>query len=148
LAWNIKLKAIHCIAFAVFMVAGLSGCGRNGLDKVVVSGQVAYRGEPVNNGEILFYPSGDTKGPVSGASIKDGHYEAVGKGGVPVGTHRVVVRGFRAAARSAKAAATAAKIGIEGGVREQYLPAKYNDQTTLEVTVNSDQVTHDFQLAE
>lgn len=121
------------------------GCGRSALDKVVVSGAVTYRGEPVGNGEIMFYPTGSTQGPMSGASIKDGRYVAQGKGGVPVGTHRVVVRAFRAGGGQSAAAANA---GIEGGVREQYLPKQFNEQSTLEATIdgNESEVIKDFDL--
>lgn len=120
------------------------------MNKVVVAGDVSYKGEPVVNGEILFYPTGATQGPVSGASIKDGHYEAVGKGGVPVGTHRVEIRGFRAKGLSKSQAASAAKAGMEGGIREQYLPKKYNDETTLTTSVSGEasRTTIDFALAE
>jgi hypothetical protein len=119
------------------LLAVLCGCSKSGLEKVIVSGDITYLGEPIKNGEIYFYPTGDTKGPVSGASVKDGHYKAVGKGGVPLGTHRVVIRGFRAATNTSIAAA-AAKAGLEGGIREQYLPAKFNDKSTLEVTISDD----------
>jgi hypothetical protein len=140
-ALNLKLLC------AAALLAAVGGCGKSGLDKVVVSGDVTFLGEPIKNGEIYFYPTGNTKGPVSGASVKDGHYEAIGKGGVPLGTHRVVIRGFRAAANSASAAA-AAKAGLEGGIREQYLPAKFNDKSTLEVTISDESASSgvDFTL--
>jgi len=133
----------------MFVLLVVLGCNQGGLQKVIVVGDVSYNGEPVKNGEILFYPTGDTQGPVSGASIKDGHYEAIGKGGVPVGTHRAVIRGFRAAKPLGKAATNVAnQLEQEGGIREQCLPAKYNDQSTLEVTVEGNQrrVVKDFSL--
>jgi hypothetical protein len=135
----------------LMLLVVVAGCSKGGMTKVVVSGDVSYKGQPVNNGQILFYPTGNTQGPVSGASIKDGHYEAVGKGGVPVGTHRVVINGYRAAkiANQAAAQAAAAMEG-ESGTREQYLPAKFNDKSTLEVTVDAGQsrAVKDFQLTD
>lgn len=126
-----------------------AGCSRSALDKVVVAGNVSYDGAPVQNGEIMFYPMTGTHGPMSGASIKDGHYEANGKGGVPVGSHRVVIRGFRSAAVAGKAAMTAASVGVEGGIREQYIPKKFNSESTLEVKIdgNESSANHDFDLA-
>lgn len=137
-------------AFLFAVVCFVSGGCGGGLDKVVVDGDVSYQGEPVVNGEILFYPSGATQGPVSGASIKDGHYEAVGKGGVPVGTHRVEIRGFRAAGLSKSQAAAATHAEMEGGIREQYLPKKFNEETTLEATVpgETSRTTINFTLTE
>ncbi len=133
----------------IVVVAALAGCNKGGLTKVIVSGDVTYNGQPVKNGEILFYPTGNTQGPVSGAPIKDGHYEASGKGGVPVGTHRVVIHGYRAPMNTSKAAAqSVAAMGEEGGTREQFLPAKFNEKSTLVTTVEAGKSrdTRDFQL--
>lgn len=136
----------------LILIAVLAGCSRGGLPKVIVSGDVSYKGEPVKFGEILFYPTGNTEGPVSGARIKDGHYEAAGKGGVPVGTHRAEIRAFRQPVKVSKAAAqAAAAMGEEGGGPvDQYLPAKFNTKSTLEVTIDGSQsrTVKDFQLAD
>ena len=56
----------------------LSGCGDSGLDKAVVSGKVSYQGEPVQDGLLRFVPIEDTKGPASGAVIRDGVYTGPG----------------------------------------------------------------------
>lgn len=133
----------------IVLVAALAGCNKGGLTKVIISGDVTYNGQPVTNGEILFYPTGDTQGPVSGAPIKDGHYEASGKGGVPVGTHRVVIHGYRAPKNNSKTGAQSmAAMGEEGGTREQYLPAKFNEKSALEMKVEASKSrdTKDFQL--
>jgi len=107
-----------------------AGCSDTGLERVVVSGRVTLNGKPVSNGEIRFRPIKGTRGPVSGSSIVDGAYTAEGLGGVPVGTYRVVIRGYR----FVKATGSNS---VEEGRFEQYLPAKYNEQSELEVTVES-----------
>jgi len=115
------------------VLAFLCGCERAGPNKVIVEGNVSYLGQPVSNGEIRFRPIDGTAGPVSGAPIKDGHYEVVGKGGVPVGTHRVEIQGFRQSAGPA----TTSILG-EGGGREQYIPPRYSGpRSVLKVTVDS-----------
>ncbi len=124
------------------------GCGRQGeLQKVIVSGKISYAGAAVENGQIYFYPKEGTKGPVSGAPIKDGVYRAEAKGGVPVGVHLVKIEGYRSrsAARDGDVLS-----GAGGGAPEQYIPAKYNRATQLEVTVLGDQrkITHNFDLAD
>ena len=72
-------------------------------------------------------------------------YRADGLGGVPVGTHKVVIRAFRASD-------TPVHDPIEGDhyPRVQYLPAKYNQQTELEVTIpsGSGPIIQDYNLSE
>ena len=55
------------LAFTALLLAALVGCGGSGLDKAIVSGVVTFQGEPIPNGDILFYPQPGTSGPVSGA---------------------------------------------------------------------------------
>ncbi|QDS98818.1 hypothetical protein [Adhaeretor mobilis] len=121
------------------LVLACCGCGnQNVLGKVVVEGLITLDGEPIPNGEIRFYPSGDTHGPVSGAPIKDGKYVAKGKGGVPIGTHHVDIRAFRADKNAAA--------DPEGGPAEQYLPAKFNTETSLTATIEPSTTSLDFPL--
>ena len=126
----------------------LCGCAGDGLERVVVSGTVTFQGEPIPNGDILFYPQSGTAGPVSGASIKDGHYTIDGNGGVPAGEHSVEIRAFRVRET------TQLPEGISAedlpGQRLQYLPAVFNDQTSLEASVPSNVRRHsvDFDLFE
>jgi hypothetical protein len=125
-------------------VAAAMGCGKPaGLDKVVVSGQVTLDGQPIPNGEIRFIPTAGTVGPVSGGPIKDGAYTAKGKGGVPLGTHQVEIRAYRANTKSQGQAGAGSG---EGGAAEQYLDKRYNAQTTLTATIAADTETQDFQL--
>ena len=71
---------------------------------------------------------------------------------MPVGTHRAEIRAFRPPAKVNKAAAqAAAAMGEEGGGPvDQYLPAKFNTKSTLEVTIDGSQsrTVKDFQLAD
>lgn len=141
----------YTIPAACLLIPVLCGCSRNGPEKVIVTGQVTYRGQPVANGDVFFYPIGDTAGPVSGASIKDGKYVADGKGGVPIGEQRVQIRAYRASTRSndSSSGKRGDPIGMEGGAREQYLPSRFNSESTIEVVVDVDgQSVHDFHLTE
>ena len=137
----------------IFLLQSLAGCGENGLKKVIVSGEVTYQGEPVENGDVLFYPMEGTSGPVSGASIKDGRYVAEGKGGVPVGKHRIKVRAFRAGKPKVNLSAEEAELEeFDGGgtTHEQYLPEKFNNNSELEVVIESGsrRAVHDIHLVD
>lgn len=122
----------------------LLGCGHGSrLDRVVVSGKVSYQGKPVSEGMITFVPIKDTKGPASSAIIQDSLYQVVAAGGVPTGTHRVEIQAFRPLANRSNHP----PFLQDREPREQYLPEKYNRQSTLEATVTTESVqTQDFDL--
>jgi hypothetical protein len=127
-----RVHRLSLLAIGLAIIA--TGCGkRSNIDKLVVSGEVIYAGEPIPNGQIRFVPIDGTKGPISGGVIKDGKYSATGKGGVPVGRHRVEIYGYRPA-KNAKGGKMS-----EGPDSEQYIPAKYSGGSSLtaEVTAES-----------
>lgn len=129
----------------LLLAACILGCGgRTGPERAVVSGAVTYDGQPVDDGMIRFIPTGNTKAPVSGAVIKGGQYTADSQGGVPVGTHRVEVEGYK---RDAKAPAVEVP-GVEGSPPVQYLPPKHNQTSQLTITVSpgSRSMKKDFSL--
>ena len=141
------MRATFLILLGLTAVAPLAGCGKAS-DRVLASGKVTYRGEPVANGEIRFDAIGGTTQP-AGASIRDGQYQVVGKGGVPVGNHRVSITAFRPNPSASATPSGAGPLG-GGGVPIQYLPAKYNTQSELTVTLESGETkkTLDFDLKE
>jgi hypothetical protein len=125
---------------AVLTLLLLVGCGASSdIQRVPVKGRVSYNNRPIENGEIRFFPIGDTRMPMSGAPIVNGEYLVTHRGGVPVGHFRVEVEGFRRGAPNPA-------LDLEGGHREQYLPPKYNrsSELTAEVTSTADVVEIDF----
>lgn len=134
----------------VVMCAACLGCSGSLSDepeRVLVSGTVSYAGQEIAEGEIRFVPTEGTIAPSSSAIIKDGAYRADHKGGVPVGTHRVEIRAYRP-----DEDVTGEIPGVpEGEVpKEQFLPAKYNAESDLTLTVESgsDPITKDYDLEE
>lgn len=135
--WNIA------ILLPLFFQVGCGGESK--LERVIVCGEATYQGKPIEDGVIRFVPLEGTKGPVSGAMIEGGRYEANIRGGVPVGKHRVEIQAFRKAPsrpgniRSPQFDAAETKV--------QYLPAKYNGRSELKVTVGGKgEQTENFQL--
>ena len=112
-------------------VAVAAGCG--GPDRTVVRGEVTYRGQPVADGEVRLYPKAGTEAPMTGGLVRDGRYAVEARGGVLPGTYRPQAAG--ADVETADAAG-------------QYLPAKFNAKTELELVVppSRDPVTHDLHL--
>lgn len=135
-----QLAVCLTMAGVIFAMGGCSSGDE--LEKVIVRGEVRYDGQPIENGQISFFPLEETKGPMSGAPIAAGQYIVQGKGGVPVGRHRVEIEAYRASTLADDPEAS------EGGVRLQYLPAKFNQQSELTADVSNDvsQVLRDFDL--
>lgn len=137
-----------CRIITAFSIAALvfcwTGCGpKSGLQRVVVEGRVTYEGEPVGNGDVMFYPTETSPAPLAGGSIKDGKYVASAHGGVPVGERRVEIRAYR------KPKGAAGKTsGGEGPAAEQYLPEKFNTRSELNAVVKDDSnpLTLNFEL--
>jgi len=128
---------------------GPAGCGKEGPERVVVSGEVSYQGEPVRAGVIRFHPIKGTRTSMWGAYVVEGKYTTRKGGGVPVGTHRVEILGFRVeGGGQAGVEAPAIDGGLAARPREQYIPPKYNTRTELEVTLEPGQreTVKDFHL--
>jgi hypothetical protein len=110
----------------VVVVAMTGGCGPSGLERAVLSGTVTYQGQPVKEGLIRFIPIKGTEGPSWGAHIIDGRYKAAGKGGVPVGTHKVEILAYRTKPQPARPAGLPSS-GFEldaPAPREQYVSSR------------------------
>ena len=145
--WAVRIARVAVASFA----AAAGGCGSDGPQRMPVVGKVTYRGEPVKMGEIRFLPIKDTKTPMWGASIVDGQFVADGKGGVPVGTHRVEILGWRAKPGASRSATNLPPgLNSRKTPQQQYLPAKYNSQSELEISIEpgSGKVVRDFALTD
>ena len=131
-ARRLCLSLSFACALAAFLCGGCRH-GDSGPDRVIVSGAVVYQGTPVAEGIIHFTPTKGSTGPVTIVKIADGKYRADAKGGVPVGTQKVEISASRPNPKYAGKPAP-------GPVRqwppqEQYIPAKYNSRSELEIVL-------------
>lgn len=126
-----RLRALmSCLAVATALTA--VGCG-DGTDQRQVSGTVTLDGQPVEKGEIAFYPASGNGAP-QGGPITDGKFQFQAL----AGEKRVEITATREAA-------TPAPDGLPNYV--SYIPAKYNSQSTLTETVqDSGANTFTFEL--
>jgi hypothetical protein len=124
-------------ALVILLIGLVSlGCG-SGKRTVHVSGDVSYKGQAVEEGEIAFIPAVPTPGPAAGASIQAGHYDIPAKDNLLAGgTYTVEVRGLRRARRKITDPLNPAGARLE--VQENYIPPEYNLRTRLKVTVARD----------
>ncbi|MBN2290811.1 MAG: hypothetical protein JXM70_00205 [Pirellulales bacterium] len=144
-------EIIHRLLFiAILPVTVILGCGGNDLDRVIVHGNVSFRGEPVADGSALFVPRDGTVGPSVAVKIVDGRYRLDNNGGIPVGSYRVEILAYRKHGGGQHLLAPA----IPGDSRDhsdapqQYLPEKYNLKSQLKISVDAGAgtVTKDFVL--
>ena len=145
-------KLVLACGICAVIVAITGGCGPSGPERAVLSGAVTYQGQPVKEGVIRFIPIKGTEGPSWGAHIIDGQYKAAGKGGVPVGTHKVEILAYRTKPQPARSTGPP-QSGFEldaPAPREQYVSEKYNTKTELEITIppGSGKVVKNFDLTD
>ena len=130
------------LAFCV-VVAMMAGCSNDApYERVYVSGNVTFQGQPVEDGQISFTAKRGTTAPAVIEHITDGHYATTASGGVPVGQYRVEIRSYDPNVPF--------PAGPEDPPRPQLLPAKYNTMTKLEFAVEAgqDKITRNFELTE
>jgi len=123
------------------------GCGSNpsdGPNRRVVKGIVTYEGTPITEGVIRFVPIGKTAGPVSSAYIRNGSFNINHKGGVPLGQQRVEIEAYRPVTKLIESSPM-----DDGPSQEQFLPRKWNAESTLELIVKAGRtpLQHEFSLS-
>jgi hypothetical protein len=146
---------VRQITVIAFLMAAVVGCrrGGDGVQRVVLTGAVTYKGKPVADGSVLFVPSAATNGPSTAATIQSGKYRLDARGGLPPGTYRVEILGYRAPIAAHNQKGPTPRVGPSGHhatAPQQYLPEKYNVKTQLatKVEASAGAVTRDFTLTE
>ncbi len=130
-------------------IAICSGCGQS---PVVVSGSVTYRGQPVPKGAITFTPIEGTVASTTMTAIVDGKYSIEPARALPAGTYRVSITAIRGGSgRVVGAPVRNDKTPPpDPATEQQYIPAKYNMQSELKITVEGGNKveTRDFALTD
>ena len=117
-------------------VAFSLGCGNS--NEAIISGTVLIDGNPPASGSIAFIPV-DGKSKTAGGVITDGKYSTT----VPLGTAKVEIRSSKVVGQQNLYNTPDSPVQ---NVLAEVLPAKYNDETELEVTVEKGKTTFDFDL--
>lgn len=120
---------------ALGMLASCSSSSQRG----IVSGEVTFNGQPVQEGTILFEPEGG-QGQTAGAPIKEGKFTAE----VPVGKMRVRINGNKKTGRRYKVYDTPESPVVDEVV--ELLPPKYNVNSELTVEVQKGEQQIRFHL--
>ena len=126
------------VQLALCLCCCLAGCGDQA-SMGEVSGQVIVDGKPAERGSVAFTPvNGD--GPTAGAEITGGRYTAM----VSLGKNKVEIRVPKVVGKQ-KLYDT--PDSPEQDILEEILPAKYNDQTELEIDVQRGQNSKDWEVS-
>jgi hypothetical protein len=135
------LLAVAILGLALVLVAG---CGGSSSQRVPVSGTVQFNGKPVTNGGISFI--GRDKDTIStNGPITDGKYELTAQDGPTPGKYQVQISWLKKTGRKINLTENRDPEYTQDETIEQ-IPAKYNNNTTLEVEIKSGTNTHDFNL--
>lgn len=131
----LKQSTTLLVVVAAALLAGCSGGSDDRFAPTVeVTGQVTYNGKPISDGEIQFTSAEDRQnGSEASVFIKQGNYTAH----VTRGTKQVRIYAH-------KPDGAADETGSQS--QAQYLPAKYNGKSELEVEVGDEAVVADFEL--
>lgn len=132
------------LAFSTLLVSAL-GCS-SGNDLVAISGKVTFDGQPVDQGQIVFTPQ--STGQTAAAPIVAGAYAVpADKGASPGATYTVRITADRPTGKKIQASGYAAGDPPQD-VYEQYIPAKYNESSELQLEVGAEsELVKDFELA-
>ncbi|HKA06617.1 MAG TPA: hypothetical protein VKD71_05120 [Gemmataceae bacterium] len=132
------MQSVRWGASALVILALLPGCD-SGSQTGEVTGTVKVAGQiPPAGSSITFIPT-DGKSQTAGAMLQDGRYSVR----VPVGMTKVEIRVPRPVARSGPKVQGP---GSEGGLIEESLPAKYNDESELTFEVKPGKNEKDWDL--
>jgi hypothetical protein len=139
-----KSSLIRRLGVGLF-VGWLASCAGCGSGRVTVEGDVTFDGQPVPEGTIVFEPA-DRLGPTTGARIENGSYRLAGEAAAVPGKKLIRISAVRKTGRQIEAGSPSPP-GTMVDEIESYIPAVYNDQSTLECEVTPGGVNrHDFPL--
>ncbi len=126
--------------FCVCLILGGAGCSRDEVVRASVDGNVTFDGKPVESGTILFIPEPGVVGPPVQVMIENGKYASPESSGPTVGQNAVQIFAVRKTGRILKIE------GQESAEEVQYIPKKYNDESTEKVEIQSGKNHFDYEL--
>ncbi len=122
---------IIIIAVGIPLLFGCSG----GSDRKAVEGTVTLDGKPLEKGYVSFRPQQGTKSPSGGANVVNGEFSIDPERGLLPGKFRVEITASRPTGRQIPDRLTGKMMPFE----EQYIPAKYNNESKLETEIGADE---------
>lgn len=129
-----SLMTVFCL-IAILLL----GCGGRRPNQGTITGQISLDGAPVSDGRIQFE---DIAGAASsaGTKIENGAYRVV----APVASMKVRIVAYR----EVPGKFLEMNPGVKTPLIEQYIPAKYNENSELTADIKAGENTLDFKLTQ
>tara|TARA_R110002095_G_scaffold144952_1_gene125353 strand:+ start:4330 stop:4854 length:525 start_codon:yes stop_codon:yes gene_type:complete len=151
---SLKMACLNLFQFTItvsFLTVFLSGCSHSasdGPERAAVSGQVKFKGSPVDVGTITFSPAAPNVGPSTGAKISGGIYSIPIDAGAVIGTNRVEITAYQKTGKQIEAG-TPSPPGTMVDELKPIIPKEYNQKSNLTVQIaGGDNKNIDFDLDE
>jgi hypothetical protein len=133
------MAPLHAL-LSMLVLTTLFGCAKQ--SRTSVSGNVTLDGQPIASGQIVFEPT--SGGRLGIAPIADGKYIMPAAQGPTAGKYVVRITANRPSGRKVQAGRGDKALVDQ---YEQYIPAKYNEQSELTTEVGSEgEIVRDFGL--
>ena len=133
----------NLLSAMVLIAAALPICLGCSSNETTIEGDVTYDGQPVERGSITFEPTSG-EGPSAGGAIQNGRY-AIDAAGVTPGEMIVRISAIRSTGKKIAAGPPEPPGTMVDEVRP-YIPAAYNEHSTLKAQVTAGKVSRDFAL--
>ena len=122
------------IFICLAMSSLVGGCHDSNSGRMTLRGTVTLDGQPLEKAVIGFFPLPGTNSPTAGADVVDGQFEVPAHVSVFPGRFRVTVTASRLTGRKI----SDPRWNKMMEEQEQYLPARYNEQSELEIEVGGE----------
>ena len=144
----------RCSAVPAFMIlAAAIGCGEEAdqWPRAPIKGIVTLDGAPLPSGQIIFFPAGETAGPVAGAELVDGKFELKQHEGPVVGLNRVEIRSVQKTGRIVTSPVAVEGVAplSEGQMVVEFadvVPKRYNTYSQLTTEIREGENEARFEL--
>ncbi|QDT91238.1 hypothetical protein [Gimesia algae] len=143
--FHVSRSTFFVLTLCALTLSGCFGGSKENLERAFVSGTVRFDGKPLSEGSIQFIPDLDATGQrIHGkavqAIITNGVYMLEADQGPVVGANKIMVNATRKTGKFQNFD------GVKTEIMQQYIPAKYNADSTLRYEVKAGENTADFSL--
>jgi hypothetical protein len=122
-----RFSGLCCLFAGLVALVGLGGCG-DPLNRQPVSGEVKLKGQPIEEGIILFAPM-DSQSTGEGAKIENGKYEIPKNKGLTPGKYKISIYAGDGRSGQGNASPDSPYAGHKPG--KERVPPDYNEKSKI-----------------
>ena len=134
-----RLGILIC-AGSAFLLTSCGGGGGDTLGRLPVSGTVTYKGQPLAQGSIEFFPAQGVK-TQGGAVIHNGKYSIPAEKGLAPGTY-----GIKISSTEGGSSGSTDEMPGDPKPTKELVPEKFNAKSTLKREISKGKTVIDFNL--